>query len=175
MGTKPKSIPTQAPPSPGRITEGLRAAIADPRARPGAFIRLRVTGGVRGESYDFEYRIDAEGREAGHLRDELKGRRAEKGMADAPASDPARFAALVRALDLEALMRSDTPAGGFPPDSIVGRLEVSDGEKTASFLFLADEKQARRAMRAAPAALGSAIDSLFGAAARYLNIEDVRP
>lgn len=175
MGKEPKSIPVQAPPTPGRIADGLRAAVADPKSRRGAYIRLQITGGVRGESYDFDYRIDAGGRESGHLRDELNGRRTERPATDTKDADPARFAALVRALDIEELMRTDAPRGGFPPDSVVGRLEVSDGDQTASFLFLADEEQATRARKATPDSLGKAVDAVFDAAVRHLDTRDVRP
>ena len=175
MASERKSIPIQLPRMPGRIVDGLRAAIADPKARSGAYIRLRASGGVRGESYDFEYNIDAAGREGAHLHDELKSRRAARPAGDTRAADPTRFAALVRALDIDALVRTDAPGGGFPPDSVVGRLEVSDGEQTATFVFLADEQQANRARQPAPDVLRKAVDVVFRAAALYLDTEEVRP
>ena len=175
MAGEPKSIPIHAPRVPGRIVEGLRAAIADPKARPRAYVRLRASGGVRGEAYDFEYRIDAAGNVEVRLRDELKGRDAARPARDAKGADPGRFAALVRALDIEALARSEAPSGGFPPDSVVGRLEVSDGEQTETYLFLADEKQASRARLLASDPLRKAVDAVWRAAAAHLDLEDVRP
>jgi hypothetical protein len=176
MPAERKSIPIHAPRLPGRIVEGLRAAIANPKSRPQAYVRLTASGGVRGETYDFEYRIDAAGRSSARLVDELKERRAARLASDAKTkAEPARFAALARDLDIEALVQSDTPAGGFPPDSVVGRLEVSDGEQTVAFLFLADEAQAARARMPAPEALRKAVDAVYRAAASHLDTKDVRP
>jgi hypothetical protein len=175
MPTDSKSIPIGTPPVPDRVVRGLQAAIADPGSRPQAYIRLRASGGVRGEAYDFEFRIDAAGRTHTHLLDELKGRRQSAPVAADMAADPKRFATLARALDIEALMRAEAPSGGFPPDSVVGRLEVSDGEQTATFLFLADEQQAERARRRAPNSLHKAVDAVFRAAAATLGADDVRP
>jgi hypothetical protein len=175
MATAPRSIPIGTPRLPGRIVEGLRRVVADPKRYPNAYVRLSASGGVHGEAYDFEYRIDAAGRASGHLRDELKGVTlpdAARGAKKAAKADPARFVALVRSIDIEALMRSDAPGGGFVPDSVVGRLEISDGEQTATFLFPADDEQARRAKVADP--LRQAADALFGAAAAHLGAE-VRP
>ncbi len=175
MPADSKSIPIGTPPVPDRVVRGLQAAIADPASRPQAYIRLRASGGVRGEAYDFEYRIDASGRTHTHLVDELKGRRETAPEAADKAAGPKQFATLARALDIEALMRAEVPSGGFPPDSVVGRLEVSDGEQTVSFLFLADDKQAERVRRRAPDALREAVNAVFRAAAATLNAEDVRP
>ncbi|HSW15719.1 MAG TPA: hypothetical protein VLJ86_00720 [Ramlibacter sp.] len=174
MPTDSKSIPIGTPPVPDRVIHGLQAAIADPGSRPQAYIRLRASGGVRGEAYDFEFRIDVAGRTHTHLLDELNGRNQSTPVA-IEAADPKRFVTLARALDIEALMRAEAPSGGFPPDSVVGRLEVSDGEQTATFLFLADEKQAERARRRAPDSLHKAVDAVFRAAATTLGADDVRP
>lgn len=175
MAGASKSIPIHTPRVPGRIVEGLRAAIADPRSRPRAYIRLSASGGVRGEAYDFEYRIDAAGHASARLLDELKGRRAAQPARETKAADPERFAALASAIDIGALLRGEAPSGGFPPDSVVGRLEVSDGEQTETFLFLADAEQATRARMVAPDPLRKAVDAVWSAAARHLGADDVRP
>jgi hypothetical protein len=175
MATAPSSIPIGTPRLPGRIVEGLRRVAADPKGHPNAYLRISASGGVHGEAYDFEYRIDAAGRASGRLRDELKGVSlpdAARSAKKAAKADPARFVALVESLDIEALMRSDVPSGGFVPDSVVGRLEISDGEQTATFLFPASDQPAQRAYMADP--LRKAADALFDAAAAHLGAE-VRP
>jgi hypothetical protein len=57
----------------------------------------------------------------------------------------------------------------------VGRLEVSDGEQTATFLFQADEQQPGRMRQHVPDALRKAIDAVFRAAAATLRVDDLRP
>lgn len=175
MPAEPKSVPIHAPRMPSRIIEGLRAAIANPMSKPRAYIRLSVSGGVHGEAYDFEYRIDANGQTSAHLRDELKDCQVDEPSTDTKAADPARFADLAAALDIEALVRNEAQGGRFPPDSVVGRLEVSDGEQTVTFLFLADEDQARQARLLVPDSLRKTVDTIYRAAAAYLGTENVRP
>jgi plasmid stabilization system protein ParE len=175
MPTEPRSIPIATPRLPGRIVEGFRAAIADPKQRPKAYIRLTASGGVHGESYNFEFRIDTAGRISAHLVDELKQRRYTTPADTAKTATPARFVAVARKLEVEALARVENPSAGFPPDSVIGRLEISDGEQSATFLFLADDQQAMRARHAAPDALRKAVDVLYREAEAHLGAEDLKP
>ena len=79
------------------------------------------------------------------------------------------------AIDVDALMRSGRPTPPFPPDSVVGILEVSDGEQVASFAFLADADQAARAKALPPEPLVQAADVIYSAAAAHLDIDDPKP
>ena len=72
MPADPKQLPSTRRRTRYRIAAGLRAAFADPKTHPQAYIRLTASGGVRSEAYDFEYRIDASGKTSVHLRDEMK-------------------------------------------------------------------------------------------------------
>lgn len=173
MASPSKTIPLATPQLPGRIAQGLRKAIEDPKKYPKAYIRLSASGGVHGESYDFEYRIEATGRATSRLHDELKGRRVAQQAATGKAASPARFAALAKAIDIEALLRSEPVSGGFAPDSVVGRLEISDGEQTATFLFQASDEPAAGARASDP--LRRAAAEVYKAAAAHLGTDDVKP
>lgn len=173
MATESKTMPIATPQLPGRIVEGLRKAIDDPKKYPKAYIRLSASGGVHGESYDFEYRIEASGRATSRLHDELKGQRIAERAATGKAASPAQFAALAKAIDIEALLRSEPVSGGFTPDSVVGRLEISDGEQTATFLFQAGDEQAAGARASDP--LRRAAAAVYKAAAAHLGTDDAKP
>jgi hypothetical protein len=172
MSDPQSSAPHGTPLVPGRIVDGLRAAIADPGRREGAYVRLAVAGGVRGEAYDFEYQVDATGRATTRLRDELHGRHHDA-RDDEP--DPDRFRAVAQAIDVAALLREEEPTAGIPPDSVIGRLEVSDGEQTVRFTFLADEEQAQRMRLGAPEPLRRAVDAIYESAAKAIGDERLRP
>ncbi len=175
MPTSRKTIAINPPKLAASVAAGLRRAIEDPARHPDAYISLSASGGLHGEHYEFEYRIDAAGRVTSRLTDELKGRRhAERALAG-NAVDPSRFVALARAIDVPALLRVTPVSGGFPPDSVVGRLEVGDGKKAATFLFLADDEQAPRSRAVAPAPLRKAAAAVYAAAAAYLGTADVKP
>src|SRR4051794_8316389 len=144
MADRPNTGPAGVPRLPERLVVGMAEAAADPAKRPTAYIRLVVGGGVHGERYDFEFMADAAGNVQSRLRDELKQR--EAAMApEQRRGDPGGFRRLIESIDVAALVRAEPPATGFPPDSVVGFLEVSDGEQMESFRFLADETQATRA------------------------------
>jgi hypothetical protein len=175
MADEPKARPAGAPQVPGRIVEGLREAIADPRSRPRAYIRLTASGGVHGETYEFEYLIDASGHTVSQMRDELTGRNCSGAQDADRGQGPDRFQSLAKAIDIESLIRMEQPSGGFPPDSVVGRLEVSDGEQSVSFTFLADVAQAARAQVQPPEPLRRAVDAIYGNAAAYLHDDDLKP
>lgn len=174
MADETTARPAGTPQVPGRLVEGMREAIADPTRRPGAYIRLTASGGVHGEEYEFEYMIDASGTTTSRLRDELNNRdRSDRGEPTRQGVD--RFKSLAEAIDIEALVQAEHPAAGFPPDSVVGRLEVSDGEQSAGFAFLADDGQAERAQVSTSEPLQRAVDAVYGAAAKHLDDRDIRP
>ena len=175
MADQSKAAPTGTPNVPGRIVDGMRKAIANPKDHPRAFIRLTASGGTHGEKYEFEYMIDGTGNITSRMRDELKGRDC-RGRPDADKqADPKRFASLAEAIRIDSLMGTERAAGGFPPDSVVGRLEISDGEQSVSFAFLADDSQAARAGFRTSESLLRAVDVVYQAAAAHLNEKDVRP
>ena len=175
MADQTKAAPAGTPKVPGRIVDGIRKAIANPKDHPRAFIRLTASGGTHGEKYEFEYMIDAAGNTTGRMRDQLKGREC-RAYADADKqADPKRFASLAEAVHIDSLIGSEHAAGGFPPDSVVGRLEISDGEQSVSFAFLADDSQAARAGIRTSESLRRAVDVVYQAAAAHLNEKDVKP
>ena len=172
MSDPQSSAPHGTPRVPGRIADGFKAAIADPDTHDGAYVRLAVAGGVRGEAYDFEYHVDATGRATSRLRDELHGRHHDVRVHE---PDRDRFRAVAQAIDVGALTRAETPAARIPPDSVIGRLEISDGEQTARFTFLADDEQAQRMKAAAPEPLRRAVDVMYESAAKAIGDDRLRP
>jgi len=167
--------PAGTPRVPARIADGMRAAIADPRSRPNAYIRLTASGGVRGEAYEFEFTIHASGVRTGRIKDQLKNREHSRAAGADTRLEPQAFTRLAQQIDVASLLQSGRVSGGFPPDSVVGRLEISDGEQTVSFLFLADESQAERSRVKPSEPLRRAVDLVYRAAAEYLGEKDVRP
>lgn len=168
------SSPAGTPRVPGRIIEGMREAIADPRRRPRAYIRLSAHGGVRGEAYDFEYVIDALGHTTSRLTDELSGEQHVSRDDPSRPGDPGRFALLAEAVDLVSLMQVEQQTGGFVPDSVVGRLEVSDGEQSVSFLFPAGDSLAARAQADIPDRLRHAVEVVYQAAEASFGNDEPR-
>jgi hypothetical protein len=169
-----RASPAGVPRLPERLADGLRDAAANPDNRPSAYVRLIVTGGVHGERYDFEFMADAAGNVQSHLHDELRPRDVRDTPAQAGA-DRDRFRQLVEAIDVDAIVRADRPTAGFPPDSVVGILEVSDGEQVERFPFLADEAKATRIQAAPPEPLLRAVDAVYSTAAAYLAVDDLKP
>jgi hypothetical protein len=175
MADEPSGRPGGTPHVPGRVVAGLRQAMDDPASRPGAFIRLTVSGGVAGERYELVHLVDASGATTSHLRDQMTSRESRYVPDLAEEDDPARFRSLAEAIDVESLLQTEHPTGGFPPDSLVGILEVSDGEQTETFTFLADDAQAERAGVVRPGPLRQAVDAVYAAAAEAMGEQDLKP
>ena len=165
-----KQTPTGPPSVPEQLVEGIRRAIEQPLEHENARITVVVEGGVRGEHYEFTYTVDATGAAFGVMRDELRGRAMEH-RAD---PDPNRFGELARAIDLDALVGVHRPAIGYPPDSVIGTLEVTDGRQTVRVPFLAGDSE-QRARAKEPDAVTRAADAAFAHAERTLGTEDLRP
>ncbi|MCC6983769.1 MAG: hypothetical protein IT535_10905 [Bauldia sp.] len=111
---------------------------------------LRVAGGIGEEAYEFTFELQPDGRGICRWRG--------AGPADAPAMERASGESEVETPELPALADNVLLAGSrapmappaFPPDSLIGRLEInSDSGRLVTF-FMADEEQARTADLAPP-------------------------
>ncbi|MGX7678867.1 hypothetical protein ACSMXN_08205 [Jatrophihabitans sp. DSM 45814] len=167
--------PAGVPNLPGRIADGMRQAAANPGSRPRAYVQLTASGGAHSERYVFEYRVDSMGNVSSSLHDDLKDRHHEATRERKRQADPEAFRRLVDSIDVDALVRAEQAATGFPPDSLVGRLEISDGEQSTSFVFLADDVQAARAERQLNQPLRHAIDAIYRSASAHLEADDLKP
>jgi hypothetical protein len=130
---------------------------------------MTIDGGGHGERYSFHFEVSASGTVKCRFGSDLAGRRLG---APADRTKPVDLDDLLRRLDvsrLKQLRQARMPA--IPPCSLVGRLEVFDGEQQLQIVFMADEGQARQAGYRMPPAVARAVDVLYDLGAKCLGLK----
>lgn len=167
-----KEQPAAAPSVPGELVKKVAQGISDPENAPDLRVALWVEGGVHSERYEFHFEASGSGEGFARLRNELTGRQAEPRTFELEPSD---FSDLLRTLDVRRLIRAAEQQPRIPPDSVIGRLEISDSEQRVSTVFMADAEQAKDAGYELPREVAHAVDWIYDLAARKLDEKDVRP
>jgi hypothetical protein len=164
-----KARPQMAPAGPG-LHEALTRAIESDEARQRVAVRMRVRGGVRPQAYAFDFEASGGGTARARLECRLTGREGEAKDAN------------ISARDFGALLRSVVPAFAAPqavptflPDTLVGILEITDGERTQRIYFAADPEQARTQGLTPPPALARATDAIYSLGAKLMGRRQVKP
>jgi hypothetical protein len=168
----PQGTPITTTADVGLDEERLSQLLKDPTRRGSVIVRLVVHGGVADERYELDLRATGDGELQFSLDDALRRRRLERVQIRI---DDTRFSEIVRSLEPMALARTVQRAGGFPPCSLIGRLEVTIGDRTITSYFMADPEQARTAGYEPPPSVSRAVEMLYEEAEQRLGIGQVRP
>jgi hypothetical protein len=176
MAPNEKSQPTIAL-APPPISERLALALKDETLRRSFSIRLRIAGGVRSQQYSFEFVATGEGRAECRFACAASGRAGdstEAGTAKArPTLSPQEFLSLLR--KVEAVARQPRAQPRFPPDTLVGILEISDGREVHRVYFAADPDQAETLGLTPPAELLAAVNAIYALGAKLTGQRSVKP
>jgi hypothetical protein len=167
-----KQEPAAAPGVPGTLVRKVSAGVSDPDSAGDLRVALWVEGGAPSERYEFSFEAAGSGEASARMRNEATGREAKARRIELERSD---FSDLLRTLDVRNLIRLADRPQRIPPDSVIARLEVSDGEQRVSTVFMADPEQAKDAGYEVPRAVAETVDRIFDLAARELDEKDVRP
>lgn len=166
-----KDQPAAAPSVPGELVKKVAEGVTDPERAPDLRIALWVEGGAPSERYEFHFEAAGSGDAKAGVRNEITGRESESRAIELAPSD---FSDLLRTLDVRRMIRAAGRQPPIPPDSVIGKLEISDGEQRVSIVFMADPEQAKDVGYELPREVANAVDRIYDLAARQLG-EDVRP
>ena len=152
--------------SPEGDTRGpLLAAMENPQRRRQIRVALTVAGGMPEEPYELRFESYGNGElSCGLVTPQARQMRMERAsLSEREASD------LLGRMNLTELVKAESPMPRIPPDSLVGRLEVSaDGEPLVIY-FMADPGQARDAGQPPPAHVVRAVEAIYGTCERVLG------
>ena len=149
----------------------LQEVLLDPRGLRDVQVRLTISGGLPEERY--ELRFDTED---GKVNCALaRAEDGEKRCAESRELSDGELRELFERMDLSQLLKSDLPPPRIPPDSLVGRLELSAGQKPVTLYFMADPSQAQHAGVEPPPPLAKAIEAIYGIGSRVLGVERLAP
>jgi hypothetical protein len=164
-------MPQQIPPAVEQVRDELRSALRDPSRLREVRVRLTISGGLPEERYELRF-----GAEGGKVDCALAGvQTGAKTQAETYELSDRELAELFERMDLLQLLKGDVPRPLIPPDSLVGRLELSAGREPVTLYFMADPGQARDAGFEPPPALAKAIEAIYGICGRVLGIERLAP
>jgi hypothetical protein len=166
-----KDTPAGSPFAPAELAAKIREAVEAPEARGDIRVRLDVEGGQHEERYHFHFATAGSEVEAG-LRDSLRGVSVEPTRTTCAPRD---LTSLLSAIDVDGLVAASRAQPRFPPDSLVGRLEVGDGESAVTVVFMADEEQARSAGYEPPAAVSRLVERIYELGATAVGSKELRP
>jgi hypothetical protein len=161
-------------PEPIEEPEALRSALeraADGKADRRFKISLRVAGGAPSQRYRFEFVA----RGTGTASSEVSCEATDQHEKSDERLDPAELAELARKVLASGIL--DTPAEPprFLPDTLVGILDITNGETSFRRYFAADADQAQVQAAAPAAGVDEAADAIFSLGAKRVGRRSIKP
>jgi hypothetical protein len=166
---KATPAPIEEPASLQGALEAAAGGAVDPRLE----ISLIVAGGAPSQRYRFAFRGAGAGDAESDLECQPSKRRGTSKQTAKP--DPAQFADLVRAILASGLLEVPQQQPRFLPDTVVGKLEISDGSSRRRWYFAADPDQASVQQLQTPPAVAKAADAIYAAGGRLMGKRSVKP
>ncbi len=168
-----KTGPSGTPIAVEELETKVHRAAQEPDAEQDIIVRMIVGGGVEGERYDFHFSASSKGLEGG-LQDQMANRDYKSQEYELPQEAFAQVLETVNVREL-AIANENEQEALIPPDSLVGQLEISDGEQMIRAVFMADPGQAETAGYEMPHYLEQTINAVYDLAAKVMDVEDARP
>jgi len=167
-----KHEPTEPPEPIGPLKASLDRALDDLAVRARILVDLRISGGLPAQAYNYGFHASGAGDIRASVDDALAAQKRAAADARLAPEEMQELLAVVRnsgVLD----MRQDGPR--FLPDTVVGRLEISDGETAQVIYFAADDAQAEAQGQPIPPALRAVLDSIYRLGGRVLDLPSIKP
>ena len=172
MAQTSKQKPVEQPEPSRPLREALEQGLQSPDQGRRISVELRVSGGQASRRYAFHFRAGGDQEAQAELRCGLSGRQGE--AKDVRLHEGEWTSLLREILDSGVLDLPEEPPR-FLPDTVVGLLEISDGESTRWLYFAADEDQASVQGKRPPPPLTSVVETIYRLAGRMMNLPSVRP
>lgn len=172
MANTKKARPSQIPGAPRSLEETLKLAIIDPREAPGLRVILRIGGGLKDQFYSFFLEASSSGTVDCELRCAFSKR---SGRARKKRITLKRFARLLQEIYASGVLKASPEPTGFLPDTVVGCLEVVDGQQSFRTYFAADRDQAETQKRPVPDRLERALEAVYALGAEVTGLRSVKP
>lgn len=159
-----------AQPAGTTLRDNLELAMRDDAVRRAFRVEMLVAGGLPEKSYRLEFLLSGAGDVTCRFACRLSKResRAEKASLEAK-----QVTTILRAARRVLELPDEPPR--FLPDTLVGFVEISDGNQTRRIYFAADPEQAKTQGKVPPADLKTLVDAIYANAARLMGERSVKP
>lgn len=135
-------------------------------------IRLRISGGLPSQAYYFNLSISDSERLECELNHARLGR---KGKSKSTVLNTKDITSILKTiLETKVLDLPEEPSQ-FLPDTLVGRLEITDGESVFRRCYIADKEQAKTQHRIPFTALKKTTDHIFQLGSKVLGVKKIKP
>ena len=175
MSNQRKGEPSLSPPQPSAPAsprETLLKAVQEPRAAEDITVALKISGGLPSQAYRFEFRASGKGDVHCEMASELTSRQAK---ARAQKLESNQFAALLKNLLASGVLEVPQEPPRFLPDTLVGRLEISDGKSVHRIYFAADPDQASVQDKVPRPEVKKAVDLIYSLARKVTGARAIKP
>jgi hypothetical protein len=161
-----KERPSADFPAPEDVRSALLAAVEEPERRKGIRVALTVRGGMPEQAYELRFETYGTGEVTcgvmtPEMRQQMRTERTK--LSEREAAD------LLDRMSVAELVRVDVPMPRIPPDSLVGRLEVSANGEPLTIYFMADPAQAEDAGQPPPPQVVKAVEAIYATCSRVLG------
>ena len=171
MAQENKTQPSATPPQ-ASLLDRISLAIDDEQSRRRLSVKMTVRGGLPSQRYAFEFAATGDGAATCRVDDQLRTQKADS--RDARTTIAGKdFVELLK--KLRPALERPTEAPSFLPDTVVGILEVSDGNAVRRIYFAADPEQARTQGRVPPREVQQAVDAVYAAGALLTGMRNIKP
>jgi hypothetical protein len=167
-----KSEPTLSPIQMNLLEDSLRVARRDADKAAGFRVSLHIGGGVPGQKYTFHYDATGDGDVLSEMRCELSHRKVDEKRTR---QSKEKFSGLLDRIYKSNLLQLPGEPPGFLPDTIVGHLEISDGENAYRTYFAVDPEQAKVQGRTVPKPLQSVLNAIYKLGSEATGLKSVKP
>ena len=166
------SLTPDLPSIPQSPRETLMRAIKEPQAGEDITVALKVGGGLPSQSYRFDFRASGKGEFHCEMKCELSKRQAK---ASSEVMESKQFTSLLRNIVASGVLDVPQEPPRFLPDTVVGKLEISDGKSVHRIYFAADPEQASTQGKVPPPEVLKAVDSIYTLASKLTGKRSVKP
>jgi hypothetical protein len=172
MAKDGKLEPTERPEPYGPLWETLDKGLEDADVRSKLSVELRISGGMPAQAYYFDFRASGAGAVQSEIRCALSGR---EGQTKGALLDQKDWMTLLQTIHTSGVLDIPQEAPRFLPDTVVGYLEISDGESKHRLYFAADEEQAKVQDKVPPPELVKVVDTIYRLGSQLLDMPSVKP
>lgn len=172
MAKNDKLEPTEHPEPLDSLREAFSKGMKDPDLRDALRVELRISGGMPGQDYLFEFASSGSGAAQSQIRDSLSDRHGKPKQASLEGKNLTR---LLDAILTSGVLDLPEEPPQFLPDTVVGYLEVSHSDSGRRWYFAADEDQAQAQGKIPSREIKEVLETIYSLGEELLGMDSVRP
>lgn len=154
------------------LSENVKRAIDNEALRSRITVSLRISGAPPSEGYYFFLEISGQGAVEYEFQSHQPEAISRSGSATISNEAVVK---LLKRIHTSGVLELPQETPRFIPDTLVGMLEISDGDRAFRMRFAADPEQAETQGQVPPPALMETTEALYALGTRVMDVDSVKP